>query len=120
MPDALKAPLTQFEERVTIANSKHTPQQAFNPVEKVTHCREESCVLLADFGAARTPRSQRRCFIRMGLFQFLRLLTLLLLQQNLFPEKKWVDLRVELSLLWIREEGARIILAAIRGVQVAE
>ena len=56
----------------------------------------------------------------MGLFQFLRLLMLLLLQQNLFPQKKWVDLRVELSLLWIGEEGARIILAAIRGVQVAE
>ena len=118
MPDALKAPLTQFEERVTIANSKHAPQQAFNPVEKVTHCREESCVLLTDFGAARTRRFLRRSFIRAGLV--LRLLTLSLLQQNLFPEKKWVDLRVELSLLWVREEGARIILAAIRGVQVAE
>ena len=120
MPDALKAPLTQFEERVTIANSKHTPQQAFNPVEKVTHCREESCVLLADFGAARTRGFLRRSFIRARLVLYLRLLTLSLLQQNLFPEKKWVDLRVELSLLWVREEGARIILAAIRGVQVAE
>ena len=85
MPDPLKALLPKSIVGLPLTYSKQTSQQALNLVEKFAHFVKEGKILLVvSMLAPITPRRRRFRLIK-----------------DLFLKHKWINLRIQLSLLLV-------------------